>query len=82
MCSWCGALVSNKSSKEKKSMSFNITKNASPQNKARNAMGSDNSCKRVVSPRAQVSKPSIQPFLTDLVDGFFDASVTKLCLEC
>jgi hypothetical protein len=82
MCSWCGALVSSKSCREKKSMSFNITKNASPQNKARKAMGSDNSCKRVVSPRAQVSKPSIQPFLTDRVDGFFGASVTKLRLEC
>jgi len=47
MCSWCGALVSSKSCREKKSMSFSITKNASPENKARKAMGSDNSCNLV-----------------------------------
>ena len=35
MCSWCGAVVSNRSSREKKSMSFRATRNAVPQNHAR-----------------------------------------------
>src|SRR5437879_6186069 len=43
-------------------MSFNMTKNASPQNTARSAMLNEYSCSRVVLPRARESSPPFQSF--------------------
>src|SRR3989454_3035215 len=64
MCSWCSSRVSNKSCSEKKSMSFSITRNASPQNTARRTTLSQNSCGRVVSPRPPEPGASFQAFST------------------
>src|SRR5712691_334220 len=61
-CSWCSSRVSNKSCREKKSMSFNMTRNASPQNTARRTRLNQNSCARVVSPRPPETGPSFQAF--------------------
>src|SRR3989454_791222 len=43
-------------------MSFNMTKNASPQNTARSAMLNEYSCSRVVLPRRRESSPPFQSF--------------------
>src|SRR2546422_10543395 len=70
MCSWCSSRVSNRSCREKKSMSFSITRNASPQNTARRTTLNQNSCARVVSPRRPETGPSFQAFSKKFRDGF------------
>src|SRR2546427_5380219 len=69
-CSWCNSRVSNRSCREKKSMSFSITRNASPQNTARRTTLNQNSCARVVSPRRPETGPSFQAFSKKFRDGF------------
>src|SRR2546430_3573817 len=69
-CSWCSSRVSNRSCREKKSMSFSITRNASPQNTARTTTLNQNSCARVVSPRRPETGPSFQAFSKKFRDGF------------
>src|SRR2546428_11483449 len=78
MCSWCSSRVSNKSCSEKKSMSFSITRNASPQNTARRTTLNQNSCGRVVSPRPPETGASFQAFSTKFRDGFVCASVAAI----
>src|SRR2546425_312353 len=50
-------------------MSFNMTKNASPQNTARSAMLNEYSCSRVVPPRARESSPPFQSFSSRQTDS-------------
>src|SRR5256885_11499878 len=68
-CSWCNSRVSNRSCREKKSMSFSITRNASPQNTARRTTLNQNSWARVVSPRRPETGPSFQAFSKKFRDG-------------